>query len=124
MKNTQIPTIILLALGGLILYQSIVNHGSIRQAQTLSRSLKAQLDTLQLIATQYERIHQSYEALYIELLLSQHHVSDFSRELDRMATDQQTDVMRIRDRLQEVLATYDTLAPQPIPMSNDQTSFH
>ena len=124
MTNTQIHPIILLALGGLILYQSIVNHGSIRQAQTLSMTLKAQLDTLQLIATQYERIHQSYEALYIELLLSQHHVSDFSRELDRMATDQQTDVMRIRDRLQEVLATYDTFATQPIPMSNDETSFH
>jgi hypothetical protein len=77
-----------------------------------------------LIATQYERIHQSYEALYIELLLSQHHVSDLSRELKSMSTDQQTDVMRIRDRLQEVLATYDTLATQPIPMSNDETSFH
>ncbi|MFY0652291.1 MAG: hypothetical protein JXQ96_09675 [Cyclobacteriaceae bacterium] len=124
MKNTHIHPIILLVLGGLILYQSIVNHGSFRKAQTLSMTLEAQLDSLHSIASQYEHIHQSYEDLYIQLLLSQHHATDLSRELDRMALAQQTDVMRIRDRLQDVLATYDTLAPQPIPMSHDEIPFH
>ncbi|MBU2916189.1 hypothetical protein [Reichenbachiella agariperforans] len=111
MKTTHIYTIILLVLVGLIVYQSLVNQDSFRQAQSLSQSLKVQIDTLQSIAAQYERIHQNYETIHAQLLLSQHRISDMNQDLTRISDEQQQDVIQIRDSLRQVLRTYDAVSP-------------
>ncbi|PIB35246.1 hypothetical protein BFP72_07475 [Reichenbachiella sp. 5M10] len=120
MKTTHIYTLILLVLVGLVLYQSLVNQDSFRQAESLNQSMEAQLDTLQSIAAQYERIHQNYEALHAQLLLSQHRISDMHQDLMRLSGAQQQDVIQIRDSLRQILQTYDAVSPNV--MSHHQIS--
>ncbi len=111
MKSIPIQYLILLILLGLIVYQSIIHRGVYHQALTLSHSLEVQLDTLQSITATNQRIHQNYEALHVQLLLSQHRVSDLGEDMTQVSNDQQQDVMQIRDSLRQLLTEYNTTLP-------------
>lgn len=112
--------IILLAFTGLFLYQSFLIKGSFQQAQSLSRTFDAHLDTLQSLTTQYQHIQKNYELLYQQLLLSQHQAHDLNFDLSQTATEQQQQVTQIRDSLRQILVDYDSQVTSPSGQTSGQ----
>lgn len=103
MKNILQPLLVI-ALTGLVLYQSFFQRSALKEARDLTHQLHTQLDTLRIISQQYEATHQHYLEVHRQLLHSQHRATHLSSELSLLAMQQQTEVKDIQQQLRDLLA--------------------
>ena len=122
MKTTHIHTLILIVLTAFVLYNSFVNGGTVHRARQLTESMEVQLDSLHVIYKNYQQLHQIYEGIYKDLVISQHRANDLNAKLTKISTSQQADVTHIRQELRQLLTSYDTLQLEAIA-SHPQSDF-
>ncbi|UXP31502.1 hypothetical protein N6H18_14210 [Reichenbachiella agarivorans] len=124
MKTIHIPSFPLVALAGLIIYQSFLTQRAVQKGQHFTQKLSAQIDSLQSISEAYQRLHQDYAGIYQQLILSRLHVSQLRAQVDGISTAQQADVRQIREGLQEILSPMDTIQFKPLSvMPHDEILF-
>ena len=99
-------TVMVLALAGLVIYQSFFQNNALSEVQNLSLQLHHQLDTLGMITDRYEETHKHYLELHRQLIHSQTRAHHINRELTRLSMGQQQDLRTLQAEIQALLAAH------------------
>lgn len=86
-----------------------LNGRSLRRAKALTQQLEQQVDSLQLIANDYEGLQKKYENLYAELGTTRELADELRNKVQAITDQQASSISGVKRELTEIINDFDTL---------------